>query len=149
MRRIIIFVIVGLIMFGVGFGGGLMLGRTMAGGAGSESGPRVPAPGPVVHIGEFTSNLAGTGRHIISFTVSLEVINNPRAIELVNADGWLLRIRNAVLMIIKGKRYEDLTSAEGMHQFGEDIKTVINSELPLVRGDVPVVRVLFETFVLQ
>ena len=29
MKRIIVFVVVGLVMFGAGFGGGLMLGRTM------------------------------------------------------------------------------------------------------------------------
>ena len=32
MKRIIVFVVVGLVMFGAGFGGGLMLGRTMASG---------------------------------------------------------------------------------------------------------------------
>ena len=35
MKRIIVFVVVGLVMFGAGFGGGLVLGRTMASGDGA------------------------------------------------------------------------------------------------------------------
>jgi len=109
-----------------------VLGRSMAGdaGAGDPGGVRIPEPGPTVPIGEFTSNLAGSGRHITSFNVSFELINNARAVELVGSDGWHIRIRNEILLIIKDKAYEDLTSAEGMLQFGEEIKRAVNSLLP-------------------
>lgn len=149
MKRIIVFIVVGLVMFGAGFGGGLMLGRTMASGdgGGGESSP-IKNPGPIVSVGEFTSNLAGGGRHVISFTLSLELLNE-KAVEIVQAPGWLLRIRNEVLLIVKDKVYEDLTSAEGTLQFAGDIKRALNSILPEIKGEPVVVQVLFEALVLQ
>ncbi len=149
MKRIIIFVVVGLLMFGAGFGGGLMLGRSMA--AKSETvveTKQVNAPGPIISVGEFTSNLAGTGKRVISFTVALEVLDN-KAMEIVQAPGWQLRIKNEILMIIKDKVYEDLTSAEGALQLAGDIKRTVNAILPELKGEPLVVNVLFESFVLQ
>ena len=149
MKRIFVFIVVGLVMFGIGFGGGLVLGRSMAAGdpAASDS-KQVPDPGPIVAIGEFTSNLAGSGKHVISFNVSLEALN-ARAAEVISAAGWLLRIKNEILLIVKDKIYEDLTSAEGALQFSEEIKRSLNAQLPEIKGEAPVVRVLFESFVLQ
>ena len=149
MKRIVIFVVVGLIMFAAGFGGGLTLGRAMApaGEAGADS-DKVPELGPIMPLGEFTSNLAGSGRHLISFAPSLELVN-PRALDTIGSEGWLLRIRNEILLIAKDKIYEDLTSAEGALQFAEEIKRALNSQLPHIRGEVPVVRVMFESFVVQ
>ena len=150
MKRIVIFIIVGLIMFGAGFGGGLMFGRTMAVSAGvvTGEGGTVAEPGPVVSIGEFTSNLAGSGRRIISFTASLETLN-AKTIDVINSPGWQSRIRNEVLLIVKDKIYEDLTSAEGTLQFAGEIKRALNALLPQVKGEAPVVRVLFDSLVLQ
>lgn len=149
MKRIIIFIVVGLVMFGAGFGGGLMLGRTMASGdGGGEEAAPIKNPGPIVSVGEFTSNLAGGGRHVISFTLSLELLDE-KAVEIVQAPGWLLRIRNEVLLIVKDKVYDDLTSAEGTLQFAGDIKRTLNSILPEIKGEPAVVQVLFEAFVLQ
>ncbi|MDR2522526.1 MAG: flagellar basal body-associated FliL family protein [Synergistaceae bacterium] len=150
MKKVVVFVIVGLVMFGAGFGGGLLFGRSMAEKQSAAfEGKAVANPGPTVSIGEFTSNLAGSGRHVISFTVSLETLNNPKAVELLNSPGWLLRVKNEILLIVKDKVYEDLTSAEGALQFAEEIKRTLNSQLPEIKGEAPVVRVLFETFVLQ
>ena len=151
MKRIVIFIIVGLIMFGVGFGGGVVLGRSMASGdSGSADGTvsRIQPPGPIVPVGEFTSNLAGSGRNVISFGVSLETTNG-KAAETIASPGWLLRIKNEILLIVKDKIFEDLTSAEGALQFAEEIKRALNSQLPSVRGEAPVARVLFESFVVQ
>lgn len=149
MKRIIVFIVVGLVMFGAGFGGGLMLGRTMASGGGApEEVRQVKDPGPIVSVGEFTSNLAGGGRHVISFTLSLELLND-KAAEVVQSPGWLLRIKNEVLLIVKDKVYDDLTSAEGALQFAGDIKRTLNSILPEIKGEPLIVQVLFEAFVLQ
>ena len=149
MKRIIIFVVVGLVMFGAGFGGGLMLGRTMVSGGGATMDTRqVKAPGPIVSIGEFTSNLAGAGRHVITFTLSLELLD-AKAVEVVQSPGWLLRVKNEVLLIVKDKVYEDLTSAEGTLQFAGDIKRTLNSILPESKGEPLIVQALFESFVLQ
>lgn len=149
MKRIVVFIVVGLVMFGAGFGGGLMLGRTMASGGDSvEEERQVKAPGPIVSIGEFTSNLAGPGRNVVSFTLSLELLND-KAAEIVQAPGWLLRIKNEVLLIVKDKVYDDMTSAEGALQFAGDIKRTLNSILPEIKGEPLIVQVLFEAFVLQ
>jgi flagellar FliL protein len=146
-KRILVFTVVGLAVFGLGFGGGLVLGRSMAPSQPAGGAKSVDAPGPLVPVGEFTSNLAGSGRHVISFTVSLETLNL-KAAELVNG-AWLPRIKNEILLIVKDKIYEDLTSAEGALQFAEEIKRSLNAQLPEVNGEALVVRVLFETFVLQ
>ena len=149
MKRIIIFVVVGLVMFGAGFGGGLMLGRTMVSGGGATMDTRqVKAPGPIVSIGEFTSNLAGAGRHVITFTLSLELLD-AKAVEVVQSPGWLLRVKNEVLLIVKDKVYEDLTSAEGALQFAGDIKRTLNSILPESKGEPLIVQALFESCVVQ
>jgi flagellar basal body-associated protein FliL len=120
----------------------------MAAGEGSPDTKKVADPGPIVSVGEFTSNLAGSGRHVITFTLSLEALNS-KAAEVINSAGWLLRVKNEILLIVKDTIYEDLTSAEGALQFGEEIKRTLNAQLPDVRGEAPVTRVLFETFVLQ
>ncbi|MDR1649513.1 MAG: flagellar basal body-associated FliL family protein [Synergistaceae bacterium] len=147
MKKIMIFVAVGAVMFVIGFGGGLMFGRSTASTEPAGGAKSVDAPGPLVSVGEFTSNLAGSGRHVISFTVSLETLN-PKAAEIVG-NVWLPRIKNEILLIVKDKVYEDLTSAEGTLQFAGEIKRAVNAQLPEVNGEAPVVRVLFETFVLQ
>jgi flagellar FliL protein len=150
MKRIFTFIIVGLAIFGLGFGGGLFWGRSMSGDdtSAASSSRQVPHPGPIVPIGEFTSNLAGSGKHVITFNVSLEALN-ARAVEAISSPGWLLRIKNEILLIVKDKIYEDLTSAEGALQFSEEIKRSLNAQLPDIKGEAPVVRVLFESFVLQ
>ncbi|GHS97226.1 hypothetical protein AGMMS50276_16930 [Synergistales bacterium] len=151
MKRVIIFVIVGLVTFGIGGGMGFVVGRSMApegGGAVGGSSARVmDTPGPIVSLGEFTSNLAGSGRHVITFGLSLEALNDQAAATVSGV--WLPRVKNAVLLLVKDRVYEDLTSAEGALAFSEDIKKTLNAQLPDVRGEVPVVRVLFESFVLQ
>ena len=86
--------------------------------------------------------------HVITFTLSLELLNE-KAVEVVQAPGWLLRIKNEVLLIVKDKVYEDLTSAEGALQFAGDIKRTLNSILPENKGEPLVVQALFESFVLQ
>jgi len=101
-----------------------------------------------VPIGEFLSNLAGTGRHIVQFTLALET-SGDRATEIMLSPGWHLRIRNEVLMIVRDKIFEDLTSAEGTLQLAEEIKRALNTLLPSSGGQVAVVDVLFESFVIQ
>ena len=153
MKRIIVFLIVGLVMFGAGFGGGLLLGQRLApqgDAAGSVKGGReIAEPGPIVSIGEFTSNLAGAGRHVISFTLSLELINKEEASALLQNAGWLVRIRNEIFLLVKDKVYDDLNSAEGTLQFAGDIKRALNAILPDFGGEAPIVQVLFESIVVQ
>ncbi len=151
MKRIIIFAVVGLVMFAAGFGGGLVLGRTMAPKDTNEigQGKVIQNPGPVVPIGQFTSNLAGAGRHVLDCTLSLELVEKEGASALVQAPGWMNRIRSEIFMLIKDRVYDDLTSAEGALQFAGDIKRSLNRMLPDVGGEAPIVNVLFDSIVIQ
>ena len=151
MKRILIFAVVGLVMFGAGFGGGLILGRSMAPEEDNTigTGKVIQNPGPIVSIGEFTSNLAGAGRHVISFGLSLELVEKEGAAALIQTPGWLTRIRNEIFMLVKDRVYDDLTSAEGTLQFAGDVKRALNKMLPDVGGEAPIVNVLFESIVLQ
>lgn len=138
-------------MFGAGFGGGLVLGRTMAPKDTNEIGQGrvIQNPGPMVPIGQFTSNLAGTGRHVLDCSLTLELIEKDGASALVQTPGWMSRIRSEIFMLMKDKIYEDLVSAEGTLQFAGDIKRALNRMLPDVGGEAPVVNVLFESMILQ
>ena len=151
MKRILIFAIVGLVMFGAGFGGGLVLGRSMAPTDTNEvgTGKVVQEPGPIISIGTFTSNLAGTGRHVIDCDLSLELIDKEGSSALVQAPGWMNRIRSEIFMLMKDRVYDDLTSAEGALQLAGDIKRSLNRMLPDVGGEAPIVNVLFERIILQ
>ncbi|MBQ7151041.1 MAG: flagellar basal body-associated FliL family protein [Synergistaceae bacterium] len=151
MKRILIFAIVGLVMFGAGFGGGLILGRTMAPKDTNEigAGKVIQNPGPIVSIGQFTSNLAGTGRHVIDCSLALELVEKDGASALIQTPGWLNRIRSEIFMLMKDRVYDDLTSAEGALQLAGDIKRALNRMLPDVGGEAPVVNVLFESMILQ
>jgi flagellar FliL protein len=125
------------------------LGRTLNSvGNGSGNVKANAVPGPVMSVGEFTVNLAGNGNRISSFSVSLETLND-KINDTIKNQNWLPRIRNEILLIAKDKVYEDLTKAEGIVQFGEQIKRTLNTILPLTKGEVPIVRVMFESFVLQ
>lgn len=138
-------------MFGAGFGGGLILGRTMAPKDENEigQGKVIQNPGPVVSIGQFTSNLAGAGRHVLDCTLSLELVEKEGASALVQSPGWMNRIRSTIFMLIKDRKYDDLNSAEGALHFAGDIKRELNSMLPDVGGEPPVTNVLFESMIIQ
>ena len=149
MKRLMIVIIVGLTLFGAGIGGGIILGRELNNNVdGTGNAKTVAAPGPIMPLGEFTVNLAGNGNRVASFSVSLETLN-AKIDDTIKSQNWTPRIRNEILLIAKDKVYEDLTKAEGVIQFGEQIKRTLNTILPLAQGETPVVRVMFETFVLQ
>jgi len=149
MKRMVKFIIIGLTLFVAGIGGGIYFGRSFV------SADNIPdnanenaVPGPILPVGEFTVNLAGTGNRISSFSISLEILN-AKTNDMIKEQNWMPRIRNEILLIAKDKVFEDLTKAEGIVQFGEQIKRTLNKILPLSKGETPIVRVMFETFVIQ
>ncbi|MBR1671347.1 MAG: flagellar basal body-associated FliL family protein [Fretibacterium sp.] len=149
MKRIIIFVIVGLVMFGAGFGGGMVLGRSMSPGegeGGASNARVVPEPGPIVSIGDFSGVLAGGGNHSFTIALSMELVSREEAVAIVQAPGWFARIRNEVNLLLKDRTYNDMNSAEGALQFAGDIKRVLNALLPDVKGEAPIAQILFDSF---
>ena len=149
MKRLIIVIIIGLALFGAGIGGGILLGRELNNATdGTGNAKTVAAPGPIMSMGEFTVNLAGNGNRVASFSVSLETLN-AKIDDTIKSQNWIPIIRNEILLIAKDKVYEDITKAEGVIQFGEQIKRTLNTILPLAKGETPIVRVMFETFIVQ
>jgi flagellar FliL protein len=147
MKRIFLFIIMAILLFSVGFGGGIMVGRTWLNPEGSTS-VTIEQPGPVYFVGDFIANLSGAGNHVANFKLSLET-SGDRAIEMISSASWLARIRNEVILLVKDRVFDELTTAEGIMQLAEDIKRTINAMMPSVRDKAPVVRVLFEGFILQ
>jgi flagellar FliL protein len=147
MKRIFIFIIMAIVLISVGFGGGVIAGRTWLNPEGSTA-AKVEEPGPVHFVGDFITNLAGAGNHVVNFKLSLET-SGPRALEMISSPSWGARIRNEVILLAKDRVFEDLTSAEGILSLAEDIKRTINAMMPPVRDKAPVTRALFEGFVLQ
>lgn len=147
MKKILIFAVVGILCFAVGIGAGFVF-KPSGGDTTLTQGRMVPPPGPTVPLGEFTSNLAGPGNRVISCSVAVEA-KDSSAEALLSSPNWTPRIRSEVLLIIKDRVYEDLTSAEGVLRLSEEIKRRLNSILPDVKGEVPIVRVMFESFVMQ
>ena len=148
MKRMVIFLVIGVLLFVAGGGIGVYMIRFFNHDDGPGNISTVAVPGPIISAGEFTVNLAGYGTRIASFTVSLELLN-AKINDTIKEQNWTPRIRNEILLIAKDKMYEDLTKAEGVIQFGEQIKRTLNTVLPLTKGEVAVVRVMFESFVLQ
>lgn len=147
MKRIILFIIIAIFLFSVGFGGGILVGRTWLNPESSQT-VAVEAPGPLFPVGEFVANLSGAGNHIASFKLSLET-SGEKALEMISAASWGARIRNEVILLVKDRVFDELATAEGIMQLAEDIKRTLNAMMPSVHDKAPVVRVLFEGFVLQ
>lgn len=148
MKRLFMVLLMALVLFVLGFGGGLLAGRTFLSSEGSSPSAKIEEPGPVFFVGDFISNLSGAGNHVVNFKLSLEM-EGAKSIEMISSPSWLARIKNEVILLTKDRVFEELTSAEGIMNLAEDIKRTLNSLLPPVKEKPPVVRVLFEGFVLQ
>ena len=149
MKRILIFVIVGVVALLLGVGGGIYVGMSFFGKPEPVGGPSaVMALGPVVPVGDFTVNLSDKEPHIVKTTIAMEVLSEKGVVVLADP-GWLVRVRNEIVLVIKDRRLDDLRSAEGVLELAQDIKRRVNAILPLTEGQPPVVRVLFEDFISQ
>ena len=148
MKRLFMALLMALVLFALGFGGGLFAGRTFMSSEEKSPSTQIEEPGPVFPVGDFISNLSGAGNHVVNFKLALEV-EGPKSMEMISSPSWLARIRNEVILLTKDRVFEELTNAEGIMNLAEDIKRTLNSILPPVKEKPPVVRVLFEGFVLQ
>lgn len=150
MKRILIFVVVGVVALLLGVGGGIYVGVSFFGKPEPVAGTAtaISAMGPVLALGDFTVNLSDKEPHIVKTKIAVEVISE-KAAPTLGDPAWLARIRNEVVLVIKDRRLDDLRSAEGVMELAQDIKRRINAILPLVGGQPPVVRILFEDFISQ
>ncbi|HOO64127.1 MAG TPA: flagellar basal body-associated FliL family protein [Synergistaceae bacterium] len=149
MKRLLIFILIALVALTLGIGGGLFVGMNfLAKPTPVNEGDRSFAPGPVVPLGGFTVNLADKEVHVLRAQVALE-LTSEKAGEEIAQPAWQSLLRNDVLLLLKDQRYDDLRSGEGMLELAQQIKRRLNALLPLVDKKPPVLRVLFEEFIIQ
>jgi flagellar FliL protein len=145
-KKLIVFIVVGVVVLLLGIGGGVFVGLKFFGDDGK--GGTVDRPGPMMPLGDFTVNLADPDPHIVRFKMTLE-LSSPKVPEVLADPAWGTRMKNEVLMVVKDRRYTDLKRAEGLQALGQDLRARLNAALPRVEGKVPITRVLFEEFMLQ
>ncbi len=149
MKRLLIFILVAVVALVLGIGGGIFVGKSFfAKPVSVTPGDRSFVPGPVVPLGGFTVNLADKEVHVLRAQVSVE-LTSEKAGEDIAQPSWQSLLRNDILLILKDQRYEDLRSGEGMLELAQQIKRRLNAILPLVDAKPPVLRVLFEEFIIQ
>lgn len=150
LKKILSFLVVAVVSFALGMGGGILAGKTWFGGTSSGVGKTTQdqPPGPVFALGDFTANLAGSDNHVISFNLSLEM-SSAKALEGIQNEAYKARVKSEVLLAVKDCQYEDLKSSEGVMELSEDLKKKLNSILPQIKGSVAVNRVLFQGLVVQ
>ncbi len=95
MKRILLFLFTALLLLSLGFGGGVFAGRLWMTPEGGASGTKIEEPGPVFFVGDFISNLAGAGNHVVNFKLSMEM-SGPKALEMISSQNWLARVKNEV-----------------------------------------------------
>ncbi len=107
-------------------------------------------PGPVVKLGDFTVNLADRDEtHFVRVSIALEVRDS--TIEtLVKKDDWSVRIKNAIIMILRDKKTTDLSTSKGISNVAREIKFKLNSIIPKGKVNAPPIRnVFFTSFMVQ
>jgi flagellar FliL protein len=82
------------------------------------------------------------GRRYVKLDVELELISNAVAAEV---EGQNPRIRDALIMLLSSKTYQELSTQEGKHILRNEILDRINQIL----GGPKVVRVYYVNFVIQ
>ncbi len=149
LKKILSFLIVAVVSFALGMGGGILAGKTwFSGTSGAAKTMQDQPPGPVFALGDFTANLAGSDNHVISFNLSLEM-SSAKALEGVQNEAYKARVKSEILLAVKDCQYEDLKSSEGVMELSEDLRKKLNSILPQIKGSVAVNRVLFQGLVVQ
>ncbi len=149
LKKILSFLIVAVVFFALGIGGGILAGKTWFSGTSGTGKPmQDQPPGPVFALGDFTANLAGSDNHVVSFNLSIEM-SSAKALEGIQNEAYKARVKSEVLLAVKDCRFEDLKSSEGVMELSEDLRKKINSILPQIKGNVAVNRVLFQGLVVQ
>ncbi len=149
MKRLLIFILIAVVALVLGVGGGIFVGRNFLGKPVPVSqGDQGFVPGPVVPLGGFTVNLADKEVHVLRAQIALELTSDKAGKEIAQPS-WQSLLRNDVLLLLKDQRYDDMRSGEGMLELAQQLKRRLNAILPLVDRKPPVLRVLFEEFIIQ
>ncbi len=99
--------------------------------------------GPTMALNPFVVNLADSGgNRFLRMSVELELSEEPLRQEITTR---LPQVRNAMLMILPNKRFEDINSSDGKEALREEIITAVNDLL--TKGEVK--NIYYTEFVIQ
>jgi flagellar FliL protein len=99
--------------------------------------------GPIMPLNPFVVNLADSGgNRYLRVSVELELSEEPLRQEIMTR---LPQVRNAMLMILPNKRFEDINSSDGKEALRDEIITAMNDLL--TKGEVK--NIYYTEFVVQ
>lgn len=156
---LIVGIVLGLLVLGGGggfayfkFAGGKAEAKTEGGeqgggrgeaAAGGENGEGGGGPGSMVPLDTFVVNLAEkSGRRYLKAGISLELSSAPKDDEV---KAKMPQIRDAVIVLLSSKSWEDVSSTQGKIQIRKELTHRINKIL----GDARVRNVFYTEFVIQ
>lgn len=96
---------------------------------------------------ELLGNIEGPGRIRFVQVGVVMAMRDPKAIEAVDQHSPM--IRNDLIMLLSGKNYEQLNSAEGKEQTRQEMLETIRAVLERSTGDPGVESIYFTSFVMQ
>lgn len=96
---------------------------------------------------ELLGNIEGPGRIRFVQVGVVMAMRDPKAMEAVDQHGPM--IRNDLIMLLSGKDYEQLNSAEGKEQTRQEMLETIRAVLERSTGDPGVESIYFTSFVMQ
>jgi flagellar protein FliL len=146
LKLILIIVIGAIVLLGAGAGAAYFLlhGRP----ASHEAAKPAPVPPPVFFALEsMTVNLqSDDGEHYLRIGLTLKLKDEKTQAALTER---MPEIRSRVLLLLSGKRPEDLASVEGKRTLAKELRMAIDSIVSTVEPPVHVDEVLFTEFVVQ
>lgn len=142
-----------LLVLIIGFGGGIAIGRLMIVEGSKPMQKETVKSYPLCDLGEFKIALPGSKYvegHLVSFEPVLELQNEQVAETLNKEEYWRAVFRNEVLSEVMSHNVEAFRTPEGMLDLAAAIEKRLNAVAPAFStGEVPIRRVLFESFIMQ
>ena len=148
---IIIGIVVLVLLIGGGVGAWFLLREKPVDGETKTPGQQVPVPnlnqqaqiGPMVNVDEFIVNIiSGDAAHYVKASLTFELTNEQVKAEV---EQRMPQMRDAVLLLISNKTYEELQDLQGKKQLKAELTTKINSFLQTGQ----VAAIFFTNFVVQ
>jgi flagellar basal body-associated protein FliL len=149
-RKTLIIAVAGVLVLVVGIVGGAYVGLMYFAKSEAPSADSMPDPGPMMELGQFTSNLADQESHIVRLKVTVELAD-ARVFERLNGSGagWSIMMKDEVMKTLKDQRYDSVRFTEGMEKLKQDLKTRLNAILPRENGVAAINKVLFDEYMTQ
>jgi hypothetical protein len=152
-KKAVVVAIVLILVFSLGFAGGVIGSRMMAG-RGEDSGKvDKPRSYPIFDLGEFKLSLAGgkyTDSRMVSFELVLELQSQKFLEKIGGDDYWRALFRNEIISESMTQGIDSFQSPEGFLRLSEAFTRRINAVTPEVSGgELPVRRILFKSMIIQ